>query len=102
MIELFINIFRRNLKSYSSEDLATINDGNSKAIHTDIKRHHQQHGILIPTRGNKKDIALGISYREKAVQLYLQGKDAVAITRDLQHPLMAVEGYLQTFNLDYS
>ena len=34
---------------------------------------------------------------EKAVELYIQGKDAVAIARDLKHSLKAVERYIQTF-----
>jgi hypothetical protein len=81
----------------TQEDLATLTDSDVKTIRTDIKRFQQKHGILIPTRGNKKDIGPGITHREKAVELYLQGKDAVAIARDLQHSLKAVERYLQTF-----
>lgn len=81
----------------TQEDLATLLDSDPKTVRTDIKRHQQQYGILIPTRGNKRDIGPGITHREKAVELYLQGKDAVAIARDLQHSLKAVERYLQTF-----
>jgi hypothetical protein len=81
----------------TQEDLAELLDSDPKTIRTDIKRYQQKHAILIPTRGNKKDIGPGITHREKAVELYLQGKDAVAIARDLQHSLKAVERYLQTF-----
>jgi DNA-binding CsgD family transcriptional regulator len=81
----------------TQEDLAEILDSDPKTIRTDIKRYQQKYGILIPTRGNKKDIGPGITHREKAVALYLQGKDPVAIGRDLQHSLKAVERYLQTF-----
>jgi hypothetical protein len=81
----------------TQEDLATLTDSDPKTIRTDIKRYQQQNKILIPTRGNKKDIGPGITHREKAVELYLQGKDAVAIARDLQHSLKAIERYLQTF-----
>jgi hypothetical protein len=62
-----------------------------------MKRYQQKNGVLIPTRGNKKDIGPGITHREKAVEQYLQGKDPVAIARDLQHSLKAVERYIQTF-----
>lgn len=81
----------------TQEDLATLTDSDVKTIRMDIKRIQQERGILVPTRGNKKDIGPGITHREKAVELYLQGKDAVAIARDLQHSLKAVERYLQTF-----
>jgi hypothetical protein len=81
----------------TQEDLATLLDSDPKTVRTDIKRYQQQYNILIPTRGNKRDIGPGITHREKAVELYLQGKDAVAIARDLQHSLKAVERYLQTF-----
>ena len=81
----------------TQEDLATLLDSDPKTVRTDIKRYQRQYNILIPTRGNKRDIGPGITHREKAVELYLQGKDAVAIARDLQHSLKAVERYLQTF-----
>ncbi len=81
----------------TQEDLATLPDSDPKTIRKDIKRYQRKYGILIPTRGNKKDIGPGITHREKAVELYLQGKDAVAIARDLQHSVKAVERYTQMF-----
>jgi hypothetical protein len=81
----------------TQEDLATLLDSDVKTIRTDIKRYQQKQGILIPTRGNKKDIGPGITHREKAVGLFLEGKDQVAIARDLKHSLKAVERYIQTF-----
>jgi len=81
----------------TQEDLAAILDSDVKTIRTDIKRYQQKYGILIPTRGNRKDIGPGVTHREKAVELYLQGKDQVAVARDLQHSLKAVERYIQTF-----
>lgn len=81
----------------TQEDLATLLDSDVKTIRTDIKRYQQKLSILIPTRGNKKDIGPGITHRERAVELFLEGKDQVAIARDLQHSLKAVERYIQTF-----
>jgi len=81
----------------TQEDLAAILDSDVKTIRTDIKRYQEKHGILIPTRGTKKDIGPGVTHRERAVELYLQGKDQVAVARDLQHSLKAVERYIQTF-----
>jgi hypothetical protein len=81
----------------TQEDLATLLDSDVKTIRTDIKRYQQQHKILIPTRGNKKDIGPGITHRERVVELYLEGKDQVAIARDMKHSLKAVERYIHTF-----
>ena len=68
-----------------------------KTIRTDIKRYQQSHDVVVPTRGNKKDIGPGLTHRDRAVELYIQGKDAVAIARDLNHSLKAVERYIQDF-----
>ena len=35
--------------------------------------------------------------RGRAVELFIQGKDAVAIARDLNHSLKAIERYVQAF-----
>lgn len=81
----------------TQEDLATLLDSDVKTVRTDIKRYQQKLGILVPTRGNKKDIGPGITHRERAVELFLEGKDQVAIARDLKHSLKAIERYVQTF-----
>jgi hypothetical protein len=81
----------------TQEDLAELLDSDVKTIRNDIKRYQQKHNILIPTRGNKKDIGPGITHRERTVELFLEGKDQVAIARDLKHSLKAVERYIQTF-----
>lgn len=79
------------------EDLATILDCNEKTIRTDIKRLRAKYGILVPTRGNKCDIGPGITHRERVLELFIRGQEAVAIARDLKHSLKAVERYIQTF-----
>lgn len=81
----------------TQEDLAILLDSDVKTIRTDIKRYQQKHGIVVPTRGNKKDIGPGLTHRDRAVELFIQGKDAVAIARDLNHSLKAVERYVQAF-----
>jgi hypothetical protein len=81
----------------TQEDLAILLDCDVKTIRNDIKRYQQKMQILIPTRGNKKDIGPGITHRERAVELFLEGKDQLAIARDLKHSLKAVERYIQTF-----
>ena len=81
----------------TQEDLAVILDSDVKTIRSDIKRYQDKHGIVIPTRGTKKDIGPGLTHRDRAVELFIQGKDAVAIARDLNHSLKAVERYIQGF-----
>ncbi len=61
----------------TQEDLAILLDCDVKTIRTDIKRYQQKHDIIIPTRGNKKDIGPGLTHRERAVEFFIQGKDAV-------------------------
>lgn len=81
----------------TQEDLAMLLDCDVKTIRTDIKRYGQKHGVMIPTRGNKKDIGPGLTHRDRAVELFIQGKDTVAIARDLNHSLKAIERYVQAF-----
>jgi hypothetical protein len=81
----------------TQEDLASILDCDVKTIRNDIREYQNKHNILIPTRGNKKDIGPGITHRQKAVELYIRGKDALSISRDLKHSLRAIERYIQTF-----
>jgi hypothetical protein len=81
----------------TQEDLATLLDSDVKTIRNDIKRYQTVHQILIPTRGTKKDIGPGVTHREKAVELFIKGNDALTIARDLKHSLKAIERYVQTF-----
>jgi len=81
----------------TQEDLAVLLDSDVKTIRGDIKRYQEAHGTVVPTRGNKKDIGPGLTHRDRAVELFIQGKDAVAIARDLKHSLKAIERYVHTF-----
>lgn len=81
----------------TQEDLAVILDSDVKTIRMDIKRLQEKQGLLVPTRGTRKDIGPGITHRDKVIALYLQGRDPVSISRDLKHSLKAVERYINTF-----
>jgi len=81
----------------TQEDLAILLDSDVKTIRGDIKKLQTKLGIQIPTRGNKKDIGPGITHRDKAVMMFLEGKDPVAIARDMSHSLKAVERYIHGF-----
>jgi hypothetical protein len=81
----------------TQEDLSVILDCDVRTIREDIKLYREKYGILMPTRGTKKDIGPGITHREKAVEWYIQGKDALSIARDMNHSLKAVERYINHF-----
>jgi len=81
----------------TQEDLAILLDSDVKTIRGDIKKLQAKHDILIPTRGNKKDIGPGITHRDRAVTKFLEGADPVAIARDMSHSLKAVERYIHSF-----
>ena len=81
----------------TQEDLAILLDCDVKTVRTDIKRYQQKHDVIIPTRGNKKDIGPGLTHRERAVEFFIQGKDTVTIARDMNHSLRAIERYTQAF-----
>jgi len=81
----------------TQEDLGRLLDCDVKTIRNDIRVYQQATGSEVPTRGNKKDIGPGVTHREKAVELYIRGKDSTEIARDLQHSLKAIERYITSF-----
>ena len=81
----------------SQEDLALILDSDVRTIRSDIRRLRQEAQIVVPTRGTVRDIGPGVSHKRKAVELWLSGKEALEVARQLNHSLTAVERYIQTF-----
>jgi hypothetical protein len=79
------------------EDLAIILDCDEKTIRRDIKEYQNTYDVVVPTRGNKKDIGPGMTHRERAVELFIQGRDELIIARQLKHSLKAIERYISTF-----
>ncbi len=80
----------------TQEDLALILDCDVRTIRTDIHKLTQE-GILVPTRGTIRDIGPGVTHKVKAIKLWLSGKEALEVARQLNHSLKAVERYIQTF-----
>jgi hypothetical protein len=80
------------------EDLAYLLDCDEKTIRRDIKKYQITYNVLIPTRGNKKDIGPGVTHRERTIELFIQGKDPLTIARELKHSLKAVERYISAFS----
>jgi len=81
----------------TQDDLGMLLDCDVTTIQDDMKKLQAKLGILVPTRGNKKDIGPGVTHREKAISLFLEGKDQVAISREMSHSLKAVERYIHGF-----
>lgn len=80
----------------SQEDLAELLMCDVRTIRRDIKALKEQ-GIIIPTRGQQKDIGPGVSHRAVAISLWLEGKEPIEICRHIKHSIKAVENYLQKF-----
>lgn len=85
----------------TQEDLAHILGSDVKTIRSDIRRIREE-GVIVPTRGQQKDIGPGITHREKAhrekaIRLFLEGKEPLEIGRSIKHSLKSVERYIETF-----
>ncbi len=80
----------------TQEDLAEILDTDVRTIRRDIQALRNDE-ILVPTRGQIKDIGPGVTHRVKAISLFLQEKEPVEIARTIKHSLTAVERYIDTF-----
>lgn len=81
----------------TQEDLAVILDCDVKTIRKDILDYQKKHGVLIPTRGTKKDIGPGITHRDKVIERFIRGEEVISIARDLNHSIKAVERYITMF-----
>ena len=80
----------------TQEDLCRILGTNVRTVRRDIKIIKST-GISVPTRGQQKDIGPGVTHRGQAVNQYLEGKQALDISRDLHHSLHSIERYVDTF-----
>jgi hypothetical protein len=57
----------------------------------------RRRGLEVPSRGQQQDIGPGQTHRVQAVRLFLQGKEANEIARQLYHSLSSIENYVTTF-----
>lgn len=74
----------------SQEDLAYL-------LSCDVRELRERAKRLVPTRGQEKDIGPGVTHREVAVRLWLEGKEPVEVAQALDHSLAAVERYIGHF-----
>lgn len=80
----------------TQEDLSQILGHHERTIRRDIAELSKK-GICVPTRGNQKDIGPGITHREMAVKLFLQGMEPLDIAKRIHHSLKSIERYIDTF-----
>jgi biotin operon repressor len=80
----------------SQEDLSELLMCDVRTIRRDVQALKKK-GIVIPTRGTIKDIGPGVTHREIAIRLWLEGKEPVAIKNHINHHIKSVENYLEKF-----
>jgi len=80
----------------SQEDLGELLMCDVRTIRRDVQTLKKK-GIVIPTRGTIKDIGPGVTHREIAVRLWVEGKEPVAIKSHINHHIKSVENYLEKF-----
>lgn len=80
----------------SQEDLAELLMCDVRTIRRDVQALKKK-GIVIPSRGTIKDIGPGVTHREIAVRLWIEGKEPVAIKSHINHHIKSVENYLEKF-----
>lgn len=80
----------------SQEDLSELLMCDVRTIRRDVQVLKNK-GIVVPTRGTIKDIGPGVTHREIAIRLWLEGKEPVAIKNHINHHIKSVENYLEKF-----
>lgn len=82
----------------SQEDLAKLLMCDTKTIRRDVK-DLQTINIVIPTRGQQKDIGPGVTHRELVIRHWIEGKEELEVATATKHSMGAVENYLQKFKV---
>jgi DNA-directed RNA polymerase specialized sigma24 family protein len=82
----------------TQEDLAQLLACDVRTIRRDIQRLKTDSGVVVPTRGQQKDIGPTVTHKGVAVRHWLDGKEPQEVARAINHSLHAVERYLQHFS----
>ena len=84
--------------SLTQEDIAAklLNCG-VRTVRRDIKALAKR-GVIVPTRGQQKDIGPGVSHKVEAVRLFMERRTYTEIERRLKHSLTAIKRYILTFS----
>ena len=78
------------------EDLSILVMCDVKTIGRDVKALKEIE-LILPTRGQQKDIGPGLTHRELIIEKWLEGMEEAQICMAVKHSMKAVENYLQTF-----
>ena len=81
----------------TQEDLAALLSCDERTIRRDVAVLRKR-GIVVPTRGQQRDIGPSVTHREVAVGQWLKGKEPLEIANAIKHTLTSVERYLHTFS----
>lgn len=81
----------------SQEDLARLLGCDTRTIRRDVRELRRRHGLHVATRGQQKDIGPGLTHRNVAVRLWLEGKEPLEVARRIHHSLRSVERYIGHF-----
>lgn len=81
----------------SQEDLARLLGCDVRTVRRDARELRVREGIHLATRGQEKDIGPGVTHRDQAVRLWLEGHEPLAVARRLSHTLHSVERYIGHF-----
>ena len=68
-----------------------------RTVRRDIKALAKR-GVIVPTRGQQKDIGPGVSHKVETVRLFIERKTYTEIERILKHSLTAIKRYILTFS----
>nr|QNO52746.1 hypothetical protein KDAIOKAM_00015 [Methanosarcinales archaeon ANME-1 ERB6] len=68
-----------------------------RTVRRDIKALAKR-GVIVPTRGQQKDIGPGVSHKVETVRLFIERKTYTEIERTLKHSLTAIKRYILTFS----
>jgi len=80
----------------SQEDLSKLLMSDVRTIRRDIAEL-KTIGLTVPTRGTVKDIGPGVTHKEIAIRLWLEGKEPTEVAKAIHHSLKATENYLEKF-----
>lgn len=79
------------------EDLAFLTTCSVATVKRDLAALRRAE-IMVPTRGNVKDIGPGVSHKTQIVQLYLRGYQFTEIQQRTRHSAGSVKRYLRDFS----
>ncbi len=81
----------------TQEDLALLLCSTVRTIRNDVRELRDQ-GILVPTRGQMKDIGKGVSHKAMIVEEYLRGYEYSEIERRTNHSAGSIDRYIRDFS----